>query len=184
MSFHLLKPFVFTTLTLWAIAASTSFARVNELTIWGLSHHLGGTYADAPRGLDRDGRTVFNPGIGAVTDSRESIHSAGFSWIGQAGYFQDCDARHVFYFGPGARYLYRINDLFSLGSSMSVGILNAEDWKTSQRRWLLIPFPLLEGKFHFDTRTVGFFSGFSPQNKRASATRGGHLIFSGLSISL
>jgi hypothetical protein len=112
------------------------------------------------------------------------MHSEGFSLIAQAGYFQDCDARGFFYGGPGARYQKNLNSFFSLGMSASLAIANAEKWSNNKRQWLIIPFPLLEGKFHFEKYTIGIFSGFSPRNKKASATSGGDLIFTGMNIGI
>ncbi len=153
-----------------------------ELTLWGVSYHLGGSYPEAPRGLDSKGVVVINPGLGFIFDSREFLHQDGFSAIFQLGYFQDCDKRDFFYSGPGLRYRQLLIGNFSLGGSTTLAVANGEQWATGKRGWLLIPFPLLEGTFHFEAYTIGFFSGYSPKNISASATSGGGLIFSGMNL--
>lgn len=162
----------------------TSFAKVLDVDIFGLSVHLGASYAGAPRKLDGQGVYVFNPGIGLGLDSRESALTDGFSLIGKAGVLEDCNAVPLYYGVVGFRYAHLIAETFTVGLSASLGIMNGQDWVTKTRSYSIMPLPILEiGKKVFTDDLVRLGMVIAPGNNAMSATSGGTLLLFVLSYS-
>ncbi len=164
--------------------STAAFGRVYELDFTGLSVHLGSGYAGAPRGLDKNGTLVFNPGIGGAIDFRDSVSASGFSPTVRLGMFQDCDDRTVFYGGIGARYSYTIDDHYLVGGGLSLFLANGEDWSTAERHFVLIPYPNLEFGVLFNDRTAARMSvAWAPGGSSISALSDSSLLFITFSVS-
>ena len=102
-------------------------AGVLEADGFGLSIHLNSSYAGAPRRLDSRGIYVFNPGVGLGYDFKENAMTSGFSPIVKAGFFQDCNTMPVYYSTAGVRYAYIFAEDYTVGASVSVGLVNGQN---------------------------------------------------------
>lgn len=125
-------------------AARTARADVASVEAYGLSAHLGASYADAPRRMDANGVYVLNPGLGVEWDFRARTTKTGFSPILKVGWLQDCDDRPVYAALGGVRYTRVLSSRFTIGGSVSLGIVNGEDWDTGERHNALMPLPVIE----------------------------------------
>lgn len=164
--------------------AHPTFAGVLDVDGFGLSIHLFGSYSEAPRGLDSKGVYVFNPGIGLGYDFRESSITSGFSPIIKAGFFEDCKAVPLYFSTFGIRYAYIIANDYSIGASLSVGLMNGEDWWTKKRSLSFMPLPIIEiGRRIYNRDMIKLGTVYAPNNDAMSATSGGGLLFMMLSYA-
>lgn len=157
-----------------------------EVDLLGFSFHLDRdrAYPMAPRGMDRYGQTVFNPGLGLGFDFKESLSDSGFSPLAKAGLFQDCDDRSIAYAGAGLRYSTAFWQRFLIGGSASLFLTNGENWSTAQRRFILIPFPSLElGAVLWEGAAARLGISYAPKNSAISALSGTDLLFFASSVS-
>lgn len=119
-------------------------AHVASLEAFGLSAHLGSSYAAAPRALDSNGVYVFNPGLGLEWDFRDRGTARGFSPIGKAAWLQDCNDRPLYAGLVGVRYWYVSSGGFLVGGSLSAGIGSGETWETGERATTFVVVPVFE----------------------------------------
>lgn len=161
-----------------------SSAGVLDVDTFGLSIHLGGSYNQAPLRLDSNGVYVFNPGIGFGYDFRESAVTSGFSPIIKAGFFEDCNVIPLYYATAGIRYTYFFSENYSIGASVSVGLMNGQNWATQTRSFSFMPLPILEiGRRIYNKDVLKLGTVFAPNNSAMSATSGGGLLFIMLSYA-
>lgn len=159
-------------------AARTARADVASVEAYGLSAHLGASYADAPRRMDAAGVYVLNPGLGVEWDFRARTSKTGFSPILKLGWLQDCDDRPLYAALGGVRYMHVLASRFVIGGSFSLGVVNGEDWDTDERHNTLMPVPVLEvgraiGTGHL--ARLGII--YVPPNSSLSATDNDGLLF-------
>ena len=163
------------------------------LFIPGISYHIGANasnpaYQQAPRGLDKNGAFVVNPGIGIVYDKRNKEDGSSLAWSAMAITFKDCDDRAAFAIGVGGNYRYYLNKHFSLHGDLYISAYIAQDWKTSEYHTSLVPFPSVGINYHLSNMsnlegiTIGIKTTFSPKNGSHSSTAGFNLLFSYLYI--
>lgn len=159
-----------------------SSAGVLDIDAFGLSIHLGKADSRAPLRLDSEGVYVFNPGIGVGYDFRENAMTSGFSPVLKAGAFGDCNVSPVYYATGGVRYAYIFADDYSIGASVSVGLMNGQNWRTQARKFSFMPLPVFEiGRRIYNQDVLKLGAVYAPQNKAMSATAGGGLLFMMLS---
>ncbi len=128
----------------------TIFAHQINMNITGISYHIGNySYPNAPRGLDKNGIFILNPGIGLGWDFRSIKRTNGFSLISQAIYFRDCGNRGVAMLGGGTRYRYFFNNQFSGDINLLVTLSAWETWKANKYKYSILPFILLGANYHF-----------------------------------
>ncbi len=156
-----------------------SSAGVLDVDTFGLSIHLGGSYSQAPLRLDSRGIYVFNPGIGLGYDFRGNALVSGVSPVLKAGVFEDCNVIPIYYATAGIRYAYIFASDYSIGASVSVGLMNGENWWTQTRSFSFMPLPIFE--LGSDILKVGTV--YAPTNSAMSATSGGRLLFMMLSYA-
>ncbi len=159
-----------------------SSAGVLDIDTFGLSIHLDGSYNKAPLRLDSEGEFVFNPGIGLGYDFRENAVKSGFSPIVKAGSFADCNAVLIYYTTAGIRYSYIFLDNYSIGASISVGLMNGQDWWKKTRSFSFMPLPIFEiGRIIYNNDAIKLGVVYAPRNNSMSATNNGGLLFMMLS---
>ena len=163
------------------------------LFIPGISYHIGANaskpaYRKAPRGLDKNGAFVVNPGAGIVYNHRNKTERSSFAWSAMAITFQDCDDRAAFAIGIGGNYRYYLNKYFSLHGDLYMSLYRAQDWDTSQYHTSFMPFPSIGINHHLtkigdlDGIIIGIKMTFSPKNKSHSSTGSFNLLFGYLYI--
>jgi hypothetical protein len=174
-----LPSLIFLTLSLISIQDST-WAGVLDVAAFGFSYHLNANdaYPDAPRALDSKGQNVFNPGLGLGYDFRNSVTTAGLSAAVDAGFFDDCDAKQVYFAGVGAHYTYALSQRISLGGRLMAALVNGEDWDDGTRSTTLKPLASLELSFHM-AKSWSFSPNimYVPRDSGISATDGSDLLF-------
>jgi len=159
------------------------WADVASVELFGLSAHLGAAYDGAPRKLDENGVYVFNPGVGAEWDFRESVSKTGFSPIVKVGWLEDCNDRPVYAALGGARYWHVFSGGFVIGGSLSAGVVNGENWDTEERTNTFAVVPILEighviGEDYLPRLGVMYV----PPNSAISATDNDGLLFYSLAF--
>jgi len=160
------------------LAAREARADVASLEAFGLSAHLGSSYASAPRGLDSEGVYVFNPGMGLEWDFRNRVTRNGLSPVLKAAWLQDCDDRALFAALVGLRFWHAFASGFVLGGSLSVGVVNGEDWGTDERVWTFMPLPIVEvGQIFASDYVVRLGIVYVPPNGAMTATDNDGVLF-------
>lgn len=117
-------------------------------------------------------------------DFRENALTSGFSPILKAGFFQDCNMVPLYFTTIGIRYAYVFASDYTIGASISIGVMNGEEWWTKTRNFSFMPLPIFEVArriYHDNTLRLGAV--FAPTNEAMSATSGGGLFFMMLSYS-
>lgn len=144
----------------------TILAHQVNINITGFSYHMGNwSYPDAPRGLDKNGNFIFNPGIGFGWDFRSAKRTSGFSPMTQAMYFRDCSDLSVAMVGGGTRYRYHFNNQFSGDINLLAAVIawertriklettgGIEKWhirKYTKFEYYIFPLFLLGVNYHF-----------------------------------
>jgi hypothetical protein len=148
----------------------------------GLSYHIGANstkpaYKDAPRGIDKNGAWVLNPGIGIGYDFRDAQKESSFSMATLAMIFRDCDDRNAYVLGVGPRYRFFVNDKISLDGDLFVSTYSAQDWDTSTYNTSIVPFASIGVNYHWQKISLGLKTAYAPKNKSHTSTSGFNLLF-------
>lgn len=175
-----------------------------ELDLFGLSYHLGGSLASAPRGLDDEGVWVFNPGIGLTLDARPTSKEPGLSWMMMSGWFQDCDDKPFLFLGGGGRYRLALSQNVRAELNFGGLVVRASVWGDKptisslngqimseggtgepEFYWTFVPILNIGISTHmFSDHWFTLKVSYAPKNESVSATSGGGLLFFTSSVSI
>ena len=171
------------------VTIQNSWSGELDVDLTGLSYHIGANsdnpaYEEAPRGLDKNGAFVFNPGAGIGYDFREKGTQGGFSGVTKLIYFRDCDDRGFFMAGGGMRYRFMFGKHFSMDINALAMASAGQEWASSKYNYSVLPLVLLGSNYHFENGiTAGTNLTLSPQNSSFDATGGFWIIFTTLQFS-
>ena len=171
------KIYIYVSFFVFSIKFYTLSALPNELGayVMGLSHHIGANksrpaYEDAPLGLDKYGKFVYNPGLGLTIDyfrleSENSKHV--LSGLPLLITFFDCDLRPAYILGAGPRYRFYPVTWFSIDTDLFLSLYRAQDWETSIYINEFMPYYSLGINYHFAKLSLGMKTTYA---KRGTAT--------------
>ena len=173
-----------------------------DVDLTGLSYHIGANssnpaYSEAPRGLDKNGAFVFNPGAGLGIDFRKTSRDPfwhGVSPIVKFVYLLDCNDYGWQMLAVGGRYRYMISRNWSFDFNLAISAVRSINWpqpmfrviqsvdssgnvsttevdtgeKTSATVSIAInPYYSLGINYHYRKITIGFISSLIPENESA-----------------
>lgn len=157
----------------------TSTALQLDIDITGISYHIRcnkslQAHTKAPRKLDPYGAFVFNPGIGLGIDFRKHSRDPywkGFSPVIKTVYVRDCDNRAMYFLNVGTRYRDMLTNSFSLDLNLAMCLVNAEKWRTNERKFAINPYASFGINYHFESNNanIGTVMSFIPKNKRSGS---------------
>ena len=142
------------------------FAGEVDVDFFGMSFHFKkqGAYPGAENKLDKDGKWVFNPGLGLGYDFRNSIKTEGFSPIVHGGIFDNCSSNPFVFAGAGLRYRkFILGKLFWEANALGVFTYN-KDWDDKNYKARILPYGNMGIGYDFGKNLVTFSFSYVPQN--------------------
>ena len=156
-----------------------------DINLFGMSFHFNklGAYREAANKLDKDGKWVFNPGIGLGYDFRNSIKSEGFSPIVQVGVFQNCSSNPFSFGGAGVRYRkFILGKLFWEANALGV-LIYSKDWDDKRYKFSILPYGNMGIGYDFGKNLVTFSVSYVPQNGSTAIGNDTDMLFLNMAVS-
>lgn len=179
-----MKKNVIIAVTVLFLSLSCNFCFAGEVDVdfFGMSFHFdkAGAFRGAHNKLDKDGKWVFNPGLGLGYDFRQNIQSEGLSPIVHGGIFDNCSNNPYVFGGAGARYRkFMLGKLFWEINALGVLTYN-KDWDDQRYKFRLLPYSNIGIGYDFGKNLVTFSLSYVPKSGGENST---DMLFLNLSVA-
>ena len=146
---------------------SCNFCAAGEVDVdfFGMSFHFKekGAFRGAANKLDKEGKWVFNPGMGLGYDFRKSIETEGFSPIIHGGIFDNCSSNPFVFAGAGVRYRKFILGKFFWELNLLGVFAYDKEWDEPGYKFSVLPYGNMGIGYDFGKDLVTFSFSYVPQ---------------------